>query len=82
MNLSGKDRQKIIWNAIARAGGIDKIDVASELAKSVAMLNGFQSQDMISQAQAGSQPVGAPISSQTPQSMPEGQNGLGGSNLP
>ena len=87
MNLSGKDRLRILQNAIARAGGIDKVDLASELSKSVAMLNGISAQDTLNQYQSnmamGSpQGTGGVIPPETTQSMPEDQSGSNGVNLP
>jgi hypothetical protein len=42
-----KDRYTIIQNIIARSGGIDRIDLASELAKSESMINQFSAQSQM-----------------------------------
>ena len=47
MIVSGKDRLKIIQNIIAQAGGIENVDLASELPKTLSALNGLHAQQQI-----------------------------------
>ena len=87
MNLSGKDRLRILQNAIARVGSIDKVDLATELAKSVSMVNGFNAQQQLSQfgsdmAMNAPQATGGMISPDASQGMTEEQTALNGMNLP
>lgn len=84
--IPAKDRYAILMNAIARSGGLDDIDLAGELAKSLSAINGFNAQQQMAAMQnpvvAPSQPPQGTITPeavQTPMQPTEGQGEL---NLP
>lgn len=59
--ISFTDQYKILQNIIARSGGLDKINLASELAKVNSTLNGMNSQMEVSQMSAPQTPQGTQL---------------------
>lgn len=69
--MTAKDRYKVLNNAIARAGGIENVDLYSELAKSESILNGMQGKadyDTVMAENAQNNAITAPISPEPMQS--------------
>jgi hypothetical protein len=93
--MKASEKQKILFNILARGGNIDDIDLSTELAKSMALLNRADSMGQMTQMQnpvpmTTPEAVGQPIppaveqnTGQPPQSPQINQNeGQGALNLP
>ncbi len=74
--MTSEDKLRILYNILARSGGIENVDLSSELAKSMAIINGLDAQsqmmDMQNMAnQAIPQPPESTISPEMGQSTPQ-----------
>jgi hypothetical protein len=69
--ISAKEKLKILYNIINRSGGIENVDLHSELAKSLSAINTMATQDHIAQMQPPPQPSQPVIPPQEQPVQPE-----------
>lgn len=72
---SANERLKILYNILARGGGIENVDLYSELSKSLSTINSFDTQQQMSQMAAPPMPMQTP---ETEPGLPQetGQEGM------